>query len=236
MRTPVPETLRGVETDRRRDNPPETRIAADGLDPAPAGTGRSLAGSTLGRTHRQHLSALALLATGRGMPKTAPSADRTRPATALTGSKKTISDRAVTRHGTEVHTWPVAGDRPCYVNAEHPDMRHARTGIETISAQSGGSARGVVRTCLLGRSLKKCCRVAAVGSACLMSDLPGQGDLSGAPVVCPLCGQVHQRCRFSAGSLYCIRADCRNPHHRWPPPASAIGPTERTLPWPRDPK
>jgi hypothetical protein len=44
-------------------------------------------------------------------------------------------------------------------------------------------------------------------------------DLSSLPVVCPLCGHVHERCRFTAGSLYCVRSDCRNPHHPEPPPA-----------------
>ena len=69
-KTPVPGTLRALAADRRRDNPPETHVAPDGSDPGHRGPGRSLAGSTLGRTRRQHLSALALLATGRGTPKT----------------------------------------------------------------------------------------------------------------------------------------------------------------------
>jgi hypothetical protein len=52
-----------------------------------------------------------------------------------------------------------------------------------------------------------------------VADLPGPGDLSGLPVVCPLCRQVHERCVFTAGSVYCIRPGCRNPHHRRPPAA-----------------
>lgn len=32
---------------------------------------------------------------------------------------------------------------------------------------------------------------------------------------CPLCDHKdHQRCRFMAGSLYCITHNCANPHHR----------------------
>src|SRR5215472_4827375 len=41
-------------------------------------------------------------------------------------------------------------------------------------------------------------------------------NLSDAPVICPLCLQIHDRCRFTAGSLYCARQDCQNPHHRQP--------------------
>jgi hypothetical protein len=39
------------------------------LDPAPADTGRPLAGSTLGRTHRQHLSALCAASNRPGYPE-----------------------------------------------------------------------------------------------------------------------------------------------------------------------
>ena len=35
------------------------------------------------------------------------------------------------------------------------------------------------------------------------------------PNVCP-CGATHDRCEFTSGSLYCIRSNCRNPHHRQP--------------------
>src|SRR5215467_4425992 len=41
-------------------------------------------------------------------------------------------------------------------------------------------------------------------------------NLSDAPVICPLCLQIHDRCGFTAGSLYCARQDCQNPHHRQP--------------------
>lgn len=34
---------------------------------------------------------------------------------------------------------------------------------------------------------------------------------------CPLCGEAHERCQFTAGSLYCVREDCPNPHHRTEP-------------------
>ena len=34
-----------------------------------------------------------------------------------------------------------------------------------------------------------------------------------APGLCPLCGGEHDRCQFGAGSLFCTRPDCRNPHH-----------------------
>lgn len=61
-----------------------------------------------------------------------------------------------------------------------------------------------------------------------MSDKLGEEDLSGAPVVCPLCGQVHQRCRFEAGSLSCTRSDCRSPHHR--PTPSLLPHTEAPQP------
>lgn len=49
-----------------------------------------------------------------------------------------------------------------------------------------------------------------------MGDTAEQQDLSDAPVACPVCGQVHERCVFTAGSLYCTRPDCRNLHHRTP--------------------
>jgi len=52
-----------------------------------------------------------------------------------------------------------------------------------------------------------------------VSDTPEQQDLSGLPVACPLCRQVHERCVFTAGSVYCVRPDCRNPHHRQRPAA-----------------
>jgi hypothetical protein len=51
-----------------------------------------------------------------------------------------------------------------------------------------------------------------------MGEAAGQRDLSDVPVTCPLCHQVHERCVFTAGSLYCARPGCRNPHHREPPP------------------
>src|SRR5690242_20380466 len=55
-----------------------------------------------------------------------------------------------------------------------------------------------------------------------MGDAPGQHDLSQAPVACPICHQVHERCEFRAGSVYCVGADCgtrtigspRRSHHR----------------------
>jgi hypothetical protein len=53
----------------------------------------------------------------------------------------------------------------------------------------------------------------------VVGDTPGQRDLSGLPVVCPLCRQVHERCIFTSGSVYCIWPGCRNPHHRQPPAA-----------------
>jgi hypothetical protein len=31
---------------------------------------------------------------------------------------------------------------------------------------------------------------------------------------CPLCRDDHARCVFAAGSLYCVTAECANPHHR----------------------
>jgi hypothetical protein len=33
--------------------------------------------------------------------------------------------------------------------------------------------------------------------------------------------QVHQRCRFTSGTLYCVRPRCGNPHHRGPHPSPA---------------
>jgi len=51
-------------------------------------------------------------------------------------------------------------------------------------------------------------------------------DLSGLPVVCPVCHQVHERCVFTAGSVYCTRPGCRNPHHRRP--CAASGPPQET--------
>jgi hypothetical protein len=45
-----------------------------------------------------------------------------------------------------------------------------------------------------------------------MGDAPRPEDLSQVPVVCPLCHQVHERCEFEAGSVYCARPGCRNPH------------------------
>jgi hypothetical protein len=50
-----------------------------------------------------------------------------------------------------------------------------------------------------------------------VGDTSEQRDLSGLRVACPLCHQVHERCVFTAGSVYCTRADCQNPHHRQPP-------------------
>jgi len=47
-----------------------------------------------------------------------------------------------------------------------------------------------------------------------MSDGARSGDLSQLPVACSLYGQVHERCEFRTGSLYCIRPGCQNPHHR----------------------
>jgi len=35
-----------------------------------------------------------------------------------------------------------------------------------------------------------------------MGDTPGEQDLSQAPVVCPLCHQVHERFEFRAGPAY----------------------------------
>jgi hypothetical protein len=51
-----------------------------------------------------------------------------------------------------------------------------------------------------------------------MSDDLGR-DLSDAPMICPLCHRIHDRCRFTAGSLHCARQDCQNPYHQQPPPA-----------------
>ena len=45
------------------------------------------------------------------------------------------------------------------------------------------------------------------------------GSLTGFRV-CRICHQVHERCIFAAGSMYCARPDCRNPHHREPSPMS----------------
>lgn len=64
----------------------------------------------------------------------------------------------------------------------------------------------------------------------VMSDPLRQLDLTGTPVACPVCGRVHERCRFTAGSLYCTRPDCQNPHHRRPPPHPS-GTSGRTPPW-----
>jgi hypothetical protein len=35
------------------------------------------------------------------------------------------------------------------------------------------------------------------------------------PIVrCAVCnGKEHDRCRFTSGSLFCVAANCRNPHH-----------------------
>jgi hypothetical protein len=33
-------------------------------------------------------------------------------------------------------------------------------------------------------------------------------------VVCPLGHQVHERCQFTAGSLFCVKPDCGNLRHR----------------------
>ena len=49
----------------------------------------------------------------------------------------------------------------------------------------------------------------------------GQRDFPGAPTVCPLRGRVYEGCRFTGGSLYRIGPDCRNSHHRQPPPVPA---------------
>lgn len=38
-------------------------------------------------------------------------------------------------------------------------------------------------------------------------------SLAQAKVRCPLCDGVHERCEFGKG-LYCMRPNCRNPHHR----------------------
>ena len=46
-----------------------------------------------------------------------------------------------------------------------------------------------------------------------MGDAPGPQDLSQAPVVCPICHQVHERCEFRAWSACSVRPGCRNPHH-----------------------
>jgi hypothetical protein len=34
--------------------------------------------------------------------------------------------------------------------------------------------------------------------------------------ICPHCHQVHERCEFRAGSVYCVRPERRNPHRREP--------------------
>ena len=59
-----------------------------------------------------------------------------------------------------------------------------------------------------------------------MGDALGPQDVSQLAVVCPLCHRVHERCEFRAGSVYCARPDCRNPHHREPrsmPPGEVHG-------------
>jgi hypothetical protein len=43
-------------------------------------------------------------------------------------------------------------------------------------------------------------------------------DLAYADQYCPLCWQSHGVCVFTGGSLYCIRQNCPNPHHRRPVP------------------
>ena len=60
---------------------------------------------------------------------------------------------------------------------------------------------------------------ATVGNAYDVGDIPEQWDLSDIPVVCPVCRQVHERCVFIAGSVYCVRPGCQSPHHRQPPTA-----------------
>jgi len=47
-----------------------------------------------------------------------------------------------------------------------------------------------------------------------MGEAQGPQDLSQLAVACPICHLVHERCEFRAGSVYCVRPDCRNPHHR----------------------
>jgi len=42
-----------------------------------------------------------------------------------------------------------------------------------------------------------------------------------------LCGVTHEACEFAAGSLWCVRPDCRNPHHRSERPAQG-GPVTAT--------
>lgn len=48
---------------------------------------------------------------------------------------------------------------------------------------------------------------------------------------CCLCGGFHPRCRFAAGSLYCITPGCGNPHHltRGGIPAASPGPAGAAL-------
>jgi hypothetical protein len=53
-----------------------------------------------------------------------------------------------------------------------------------------------------------------------MGDALGPQTPSQVPTVCPVCHQVHERCEFRAGSVYCVRPDCQNPHHREPRPGS----------------
>jgi hypothetical protein len=38
---------------------------------------------------------------------------------------------------------------------------------------------------------------------------------------CPICGEEHGSCEFASGSLYCVKDDCRNPHHRPRGPSAA---------------
>jgi hypothetical protein len=75
-----------------------------------------------------------------------------------------------------------------------------------------------------GPVLSLCALSATAGMLQDVSGTPEQQDLSSVPVACPLCGQVHERCVFTAGSVYCTRPECSNPHHRQPP--AAPGPQE----------
>jgi hypothetical protein len=45
-----------------------------------------------------------------------------------------------------------------------------------------------------------------------------KGDLAHADQYCPLCRRSHGVCVFTAGSLYCTRENCPNPHQCSPAP------------------
>lgn len=56
------------------------------------------------------------------------------------------------------------------------------------------------------------------GQAAAYGDYVSNTSISvagGAPKqLCPLCPDEHLICKFAAGTLYCCRRNCPNPHHR----------------------